>query len=289
MKSNLLEKSTNDHVVSRFFCSYSSMIRRIIRICKGVKWFLRFFLWFFLTYTIEKKDTINLSGYSSKSYASAVLSDSDITFLWQGHDAVFRSYLYWVLFIYNIAYSKDSLLFHNWGCISSKPAALPYLFIYLFIYFYLFRYCVKFFLRNLPKSDVSFTIKTFLVSLSLISSGFPSRFLKCSFLFWSISFWLAAISFALELPFPLLDSFTDYHANRWDCLSYIKILILLIWEIKKNNVISLSLSLSLTLCHSLSLSRYIYACVCVLVYVGVCGEKWDKEERKGRYWMWKRN
>ena len=42
----------------------------------------------------------------------------------------------------------------------------------------------------------------FSVGLSVISKGFPSRFLKCYFWFWSLSSWLATGGFKHELLFP---------------------------------------------------------------------------------------
>ena len=54
------------------------------------------------------------------------------------------------------------------------------------------------------------------------------RFLECSFHLERLSSWLAAFSFALEVLFLPLTSFTVYPANH-DCLSSSEFLILLIW------------------------------------------------------------
>ena len=51
----------------------------------------------------------------------------------------------------------------------------------------------------------------------MISGGFLSRFFKCSFHSWSLSSWLAAVSFALEALFCLLASFMVCYAHH-DCL-----------------------------------------------------------------------
>ena len=68
----------------------------------------------------------------------------------------------------------------------------------------------------------------FWISWSVISGWFPSRFLKCPFHIWSFSSWLAAFSFAFEVLFLPITSFTVCHANH-NCLSLNEFLILLIW------------------------------------------------------------
>ena len=53
---------------------------------------------------IEKQGIINLSSDSSKSYASAVLSDSQVAFFFKkGENAAFHPILLCVLFMHNIA------------------------------------------------------------------------------------------------------------------------------------------------------------------------------------------
>ena len=52
-----------------------------------------------------------------------------------------------------------------------------------------------------------------LVGLSIISRGFLRNFLKCSFYFRSLSSWLAAFSFALEVLFLPHTSFSVCHIN----------------------------------------------------------------------------
>ena len=62
----------------------------------------------------------------------------------------------------------------------------------------------------------------FSVALSVISGGFPSRLLKCSFHFCNLSSWLAAFRFLS------LTSFSACHSNRY-FLSTTEFLISLIW------------------------------------------------------------
>ena len=59
----------------------------------------------------------------------------------------------------------------------------------------------------------------------MILGGFPRSFWKWSFHFCSLSFWLVAFSFDLEVPFLPLILLTVCHANR-DCLSSTDCLIL---------------------------------------------------------------
>ena len=68
----------------------------------------------------------------------------------------------------------------------------------------------------------------FVIGISVISGGFPNRFLKCSFHFCILSFWLAAFSFVLKVLFLSFPSFTVCH-DIHDCLSSTEVLILLIW------------------------------------------------------------
>ena len=47
--------------------------------------------------TIEKRNIINIRSYRSQSYASLVLSDSDVVFLEKEKDATLRPYLLFFL------------------------------------------------------------------------------------------------------------------------------------------------------------------------------------------------
>ena len=54
----------------------------------------------------EKQILISFCVYRSKSCASVVCFDSEITFLMEGKDTAFCSSLYWIPFIYGVAKSK---------------------------------------------------------------------------------------------------------------------------------------------------------------------------------------
>ena len=68
MESNALKKSTNNSVASNLWVYESIFPKTVLNFPKN---FLEFWL-----DTIKKQDIINLSGYSSKSYASVVLNYS---------------------------------------------------------------------------------------------------------------------------------------------------------------------------------------------------------------------
>ena len=79
-------------------------------------------------------------------------------------------------------------------------------------------------------SSSSFNCSGLMSSWSLIffwislSGGCLSRFLKCSFYFWSLSSWLSGIRFAFEVLYLPLTSFSVCQANC-DCLFSTKFLI----------------------------------------------------------------
>ena len=66
------------------------------------------------------------------------------------------------------------------------------------------------------------------IGSSVIFGGFPSRFLKCCSHSFTLSGWLAALCFALDVLFLLLTSFIVCQAIL-DCLSSTESLILSIW------------------------------------------------------------
>ena len=118
--------------------------------------------------------------------------------------------------VYRRIVSSSTLL----GGISSSPAAFLFLIL----------------LRTESSSSLvkgpSFTSNCLLIILvigsSVISGGFPSRFLKyCSHSF-TLSCWLAAFNFALAVLFLPLTSFIVCQAIL-DCLSSTESLILSIW------------------------------------------------------------
>ena len=109
---------------------------------------------------------------------------------------------------------------HTSRGISSSPAAFLFLIL----------------LRTVSSSSLvkgpSFTSNCLLIILvigsSVISGGFPSRFLKCCSHSFILSCWLAAFNFALAVLFLPLTSFIVCQAIL-DCLSSTESLILSIW------------------------------------------------------------
>ena len=104
--------------------------------------------------------------------------------------------------------SSNCLVFPTSGGISSSPAAFLFLIL----------------LRTESSSLVkgpSFTSNCLLIILvigsSVISGGFPSRFLKCCSHSFTLSCWLAAFNFALAVLFLPLTSFIVCQAIL-DCL-----------------------------------------------------------------------
>ena len=82
------------------------------------------FLVFWLD-TIEKH-IINLGSYSSNSYASVVVSDSEVAFLGDKENAVLCLFIVFCLYkaLHNRrSTSSDKLVFHNSGHISVRLAA----------------------------------------------------------------------------------------------------------------------------------------------------------------------
>ena len=128
------------------------------------------------------------------------------------------SIVFWLYTVlqYQSSMLSNSLIFHTSSGISSRLAA----FLFLIFVFTMSSSCI-----NCP----SWLLIIFMIGLSVTLGYFPSKFLKCSFHKCLHSFWLAAFSFALEVLFLLLTSFTVCHTIQ-DCLSSTKFLILLIWS-----------------------------------------------------------
>ena len=125
-------------------------------------------------YTMEKLNIINVSSYISKSNASEVFNDFEVTFLEEEGGAVFRPFLNCAFFIQNAIKSKKYvdkfpwlLYFKRYFVNASSFSALN-----------LFLYCVNFFLRKLSNFNVQF-----FSNFRKVSS---SRFLKRPFHFLSI-------------------------------------------------------------------------------------------------------
>ena len=156
--------------------------------------------------TIEKQGKINLSSYSNKSYVPVILSDSKVSFLQEGQDAVVHPFLYCVLFIQCCIIKEvchQTRLYFIKACYFSA--------------FNFFRTASKFYSVKFLSLMSSWPLIISSVGLSVISEGFPSRFLKCFFHFWSLSSWLAAFNFATMVLFL----FIVYHTNC-DCLFFYK-------------------------------------------------------------------
>ena len=81
---------------------------------------------------------------------------------------------------------------------------------------------------NCPSLMLSWLLLHFWIGLSVIWGVFLSRFLKCSFHFGSLSPLLKAFSFAPDVLFLLLTSFTICHSLR-NCLFSTEFLLLSIW------------------------------------------------------------
>ena len=116
--------------------------------------------------------------------------------------------------------SSNYLVFHTSGGISSSPVA------FLFLIF--LRTESSSSLVNGP-SLMSNCLLIILVIGSFVTFGrFPTRFSKCCFHSFTLSWWLAAFNFALAVLFLLLTSFIVCHAIL-DCISSTESLILSIW------------------------------------------------------------
>ena len=116
MEFNVLEKSANSRVASRFFARTPSMIRWMIKIwgceaipLKGVLIFSKNFL-DFESDIPKKQGIINSSSYISKSYASVALRDSMVDFPEGGKDATFCPYLSWLLWIHSVRIACRQIL-----------------------------------------------------------------------------------------------------------------------------------------------------------------------------------
>ena len=58
---------------------------------------------------IKKQGILNLSSYSCKSYASVVLSDSEIALLREQEDAAFHPFINCVFFLYTALHNQRSM------------------------------------------------------------------------------------------------------------------------------------------------------------------------------------
>ena len=116
--------------------------------------------------------------------------------------------------------SSNSLVFHISGGISSSPAAFLFL---IFLRTESSSSCVN------SLSLMSNCLLIILVIGSCVTfGGFPSRFSKCCFHSFILSYWFVAFNLALAVLFLLLPSFIVCQAIL-DCLSSTESLILSIW------------------------------------------------------------
>ena len=170
---------------------------------------------------VEKQRMIKLWGYGSEDYTSVVLGNSEVTFLGERADTAFCPHVYCVLLYTALQYwnspSSNFLVFH--GGISSRPTA--------FLFFIFVSTASSSSWVNYPSLISSRLSIIFVIGLCITLRDFPSRFLKCSFHMCVRSSWPADFSFALEVLFFLLTSFTVCHTIR-DFLSSREFLILLI-------------------------------------------------------------
>ena len=116
--------------------------------------------------------------------------------------------------------SSNCLVFHTSGGISSSPAASLFL---IFLRTESSSSCV-----NGPSLMSNCLLIILVIGSCAIFGGFPSRFSKCYFHSFILSYWFAAFSFALAVFFLLLTSFIVCQAIL-DCLSSTESLILSFW------------------------------------------------------------
>ena len=103
-------------------------------------------------------------------------------------------------------------------------------------------YCFQFFFHcasssssiNCPSLVSSRPLIMFWIGLSVILWGFPSKFLKYFFQFWSLSSWQAVVSFTLEVIFLPLTSFTTCHPNR-DSVTFLYNVRVILWINQKSS------------------------------------------------------
>ena len=111
MESNVLEKTSDNSIASKFFARTPMMIRRIDRFCVVVDQFLWKLFWFFeRIFSIsagKQLRIINLCQSNSKCDIFVVLTDSEVTFFMEGKDAIFYPFLYRVLFIDSIVWQVN--------------------------------------------------------------------------------------------------------------------------------------------------------------------------------------
>ena len=119
MKPNVLRKSTNNSVTSRFFALAPSMIQRIVRISDVVDRFLLKPNWFFqrIFSTSSRIHLRSLAAMALRVMSLYFLEIPKLPILWKKKDAAFCPFFYCASFIHNIAKSKKYVV---------KFSCLPY-------------------------------------------------------------------------------------------------------------------------------------------------------------------
>ena len=115
--------------------------------------------------------------------------------------------------------SSNCLVFHISGRISSSPAV------------FLFLILLSTESSSSRVNGPSLMSNCLLIILVIGSCGFSSRFSKCCFQSFILSYCFVAFSFALTVIFLLLNSFIVCHASL-DCISSTESQILSIWFCK---------------------------------------------------------
>ena len=105
----------------------------------------------------ENQGIINFSRYNSKSYASVVLRDSELTFFREREDVAFCPFFFFVLFIHRVAQLKKHVV--KFSCLLNSRKY--FVEVCSFSAFNFGQYCVKFFFCKQSGFDVKLTIDNF--------------------------------------------------------------------------------------------------------------------------------
>ena len=116
--------------------------------------------------------------------------------------------------------SSNCLVFHTSG---ESRQALQLSYFFIFLRTESSSSCV-----SSPSLMSNCLLMILVIGSCITFSGFPSRFLKCCFHSFILSYWLVAFNFTLVVPFLLLTSFIVCQAYLY-CLFSTESLILSIW------------------------------------------------------------
>ena len=142
--------------------------------------------------TVEKQKIINLSINSSQCYSSVVFSDTKVPCFREVKDETFFHFL--ILFCLEIALHKQESILTNLHVFQNSGGIYPCLQPFQRLIFFGTTSSAS--LVNFP--TLMYTCQYFWEVVSDFW-GVSSRFLKCFFLLWSLSSWLTAFRFALEV------------------------------------------------------------------------------------------